>query len=144
MNLSFDEIRKAPKIARIRDICTDDYYRKVIQFEKPPIFQHNSEFIGNLFSKGANVVFIDNVCTEIFSTTWGMIDCFTSFLPEHYNDIELKKGQLIAPLVQWENKYNCLEILSMIQDLHLFCEKIRDLYCIAEDDNDILKSFGLD
>lgn len=145
MELNYNDLIKAPKIAKIIDIFIDkesDYRRKII-FNKPPIYKLNSQFIENFFPKGENVVYIGDKCTEVFSTTLGMIDCFTSLLPEHYNDAELKKGALIAPLIQWENKYGCSEIIAMMQDLHLFCNKIRELYNVNNSDNDILVSFGL-
>lgn len=145
MNLDYNDYTKAPRIAKIRSIDAEeegDYRRKII-FEKPLIVRHNSQFIENLFPKGENVVYIGNACTEVFSTTWGMIDCFVSLLPEHYDDVELKEGLLIAPLIQWENKYECGEILEMMQDLHKFCDEIRRLYGIDNGDNDILTSFGL-
>lgn len=145
MELNFNDLTKAPRIARISDIFTnenEDYRRKII-FNRPPIYRHNSQFIENLFPKGNNVVYIGDVCTEIFSTTFGMIDCFVSLLPDHYNDIELKSGELIAPLIQWENKYECSEIIAMMHDLHLFCEEIRRLYNVDNNDDDILESFGL-
>jgi len=145
MELDYNDLTKAPRIAKIKGIFDqeDGDYRRRINFDRPPIYKHNSQFIENLFPKGDDVVFIGDVCTEIRSTTWGMIDCFISLLPEHYDDVTLKAGDLVAPLIQWENKYESREIVEMMHDLHKFCDEIRRLYNVDNDDDDILRSFGL-
>ena len=132
----------APKIVKISKIENEDYRRRVY-LKLAPAFERSTTFIPNEFSDGDNVVLTNTgECFEIVNTTWGKIDCFVSVLLE-YDNIQLKEGDLIAPLVQWENKYDSSQIVDMINNLDLFCDEIRRLYKITETNEEILKAFGL-
>lgn len=132
----------APKIVKITKIEDEDYRRR-IYLQLPPAFERSTSFISNEFEDGDNVVLTNTgEYFEIVNTTWGKIDCFISVLPE-YDKIKLHEGDLIAPLVQWENKYDSSQIVEMINNLDLFCDEIRRLYKITETNEEILKAFGL-
>lgn len=132
----------APKIVKITKIENEDYRRR-IYLQLPPAFERSTTFIPNEFEDGDNVVLTNTgEYFEIVNTTWGKIDCFISVLPE-YDNIKLNEGDLIAPLVQWENKYDSSQIVDMINNLDLFCDEIRRLYKITETNEEILKAFGL-